>query len=238
MNKSGFTLVEVIAVIAVLGILMGISITAVTKYIEKAKNETEVEMTETVKKATVSYIQANKDLAPKEDGSSVDIYVSELYDNKYITEKLVNGDKIDCMSDSYTRVTKIHDNKYKYSVYLNCGGKEIKNEARTIKPVIGNFKFNNLDDINNMSFSFSIFIDNEDDYIDNYSYIIYSKINSNYDYEEVYDSGPISGNHKSSISDTIKVKELISFINNNDLKVKVIVKSSSGITNTKTINAK
>lgn len=239
MNNKGFTLVEVLATIAILSILMGISIPIVTKYIDKAKAESDEEMTETVKKATVSYIQANKDLAPKEDGSSIDVSVNDLYKNKYITEELVNSNKESCMDSSYTRVTKVHEDKYKYDVYLYCGGKELTNQVKSSKPEIGNFKFSNLDDLDNMKFSFSLFIDNNDDYIEEYSYIIYAKLTEdNEDYEEVYDSGPLSGNHVSNLSKTVRVKDMVNFITNNNIKVTVNVKSNTGITNTKTITAK
>ena len=238
MNKKGFTLVELLATIAIIGILMGISISAVSRYINKAKLETEDDMTETVKKTTISYLQENKNLVPKEDGSYTDIYVTELYNNNLLTEKLVNGNKEDCMDGSYTRVTKISEDKYKYDVYLYCAGRLITNEVSSNKPEIGNFRFINLDDIDNMSFTFSLFISSKEDFIEEYSYIIYSKINSDGSYEEVYNSGTISGDNQSSINNTIKVKDKVDFINNNRLQVKVTVKSSSGIVNTKTITAK
>ena len=238
MNNKGFTLVEVLATIAILAILFGVSVPVVSKYINKAKVESDEEMTETVKKATVSYIQANKDLAPKEDGSSVEVYVTELYQNKYITHELINSNSESCMDGSYTQVTKVEEGKYKYDVYLFCGGKEIKNEVKSSKPEIGNFKFSDLDDLDKMSFSYSLFIDNKDEYIEEYSYIIYAKMSKDSDYDEVYDSGPISGNHLSTIGNTVRIKDKVSFINTNDIKVTINVKSNTGISNTKTITSK
>ena len=237
MNKKGFTLVEVLAVIAILGILFGVSIPMVTRYIEKSKQESDEEMTETVKKATVSYLQANKELAPKDDGTSVEIPVTELLSHKYITHELINTKGENCMENSYTLVTKVEEDRYTYDVYLYCGGTLIKNESASGKPSISNLKFSDTDDISNMSFSFSLFVD-KNEFIKEYSYVIYAKMNEYNDYEEVYDSGSLSGNNASTLSKTVKIKDQASFINTNKIKVVVTVINNKGIKNTKTITAK
>lgn len=237
MDRKGFTLVELLATILILGILMGISITAVSKYINKAKTETEEDIVNTVKQATVSYLQDNKSFLPKEDGASVDIYVNDLYDAKYITNKLVNGNKEECMESSYAHVTKVKGNKYLYDVYLYCAGRLITDEVTSNTPIIGNFRFNNLDDINNMNFTFSLSINNSNDYIDEYSYVIYYKANSESEYEEVYNSGSISGNHNPKINETINIKDKIPFVSNNNIKVTITVKSNTGISNSETITS-
>ena len=55
LNRKGFTLVELLAVIAVLGIIIGIATMNVISIINKSKNETRKEMIGNLKEAAISY---------------------------------------------------------------------------------------------------------------------------------------------------------------------------------------
>ena len=39
MNKKGFTLIEIISVIVIMGILMGIAIAGTSRYLDKTRNQ-------------------------------------------------------------------------------------------------------------------------------------------------------------------------------------------------------
>ena len=64
-NKKGFTLVELLAVITILGILSLGTIGYVNQMIDKSKKEKLSQQEKTVKMAAESYLQANRSELPK-----------------------------------------------------------------------------------------------------------------------------------------------------------------------------
>ena len=60
MNKKGFTMIELLAAIVVMGILSVLAITGVTRLIEKSKDEKKEDYAQMLKIAAQSYMEANK----------------------------------------------------------------------------------------------------------------------------------------------------------------------------------
>lgn len=119
MKKNGFTLVELLAVIVVLGIIMSIAGTAVLKQKKKA-NQGEVD----------SLYNTIKSLGP-------DVYLSEketpacysagwLKENEYLNSEIKNpaNSKENC--EAYLIINQGEDNMF--DAYIKCSGLEPKGE--------------------------------------------------------------------------------------------------------------
>lgn len=93
-TNKGFTLVELIAVIAIIGILSGIAVGAVSKYQIKARNETYKNYEDNLNSATKNYLLYNTGEIPGE-GLSKDINSDNLIQENYLDEMVdpVNNKK-------------------------------------------------------------------------------------------------------------------------------------------------
>lgn len=115
MKEKGFTLVEVLAVIVVLGLLIAIIAPTVNNLIKDSEDALESKQISTIIDATKQYVTMNSDLLPDE-GDSTCIYLSDLIDNGVIdndtiinpkTKEEMNG----CVLISYNE----NYNQYEYS---------------------------------------------------------------------------------------------------------------------------
>ena len=64
LNKKGFTLVEIIGVVAILGIVSVVGLVSVNSIIQKGKDEHYVAAKKNLKITAESYAQANRDYLP------------------------------------------------------------------------------------------------------------------------------------------------------------------------------
>ena len=84
-RKKGFTLVELLAVLVILGIVLAIVATNVFGILQESKDDSYDTQIEMLKQSTKEYVSDNKTKLFKEsDTICVSIY--DLYKNKYITE--------------------------------------------------------------------------------------------------------------------------------------------------------
>ena len=133
MNKKGFTMIELLAAIVILGILSVLAIVGVSGLIEKSKEEDQRQQENTLKMAAESYYSSNRSELPKEIGKKKIISASDLKKSKYLKEDIKdkNGDL--CMSgdnESYVEVYKKSETKYIYKSAI-CGRKESKGDVAT-----------------------------------------------------------------------------------------------------------
>ena len=112
MNKKGFTMIELLAAIVVMGILSVLAITGVTRLIEKSKDEKKEDYAQMLKIAAQSYMEANKGELPKRSGNQTYVTAPTLKDKRYLKE-----DEGGCVE-----VHKKSNTTYEYVVKLdgNC----------------------------------------------------------------------------------------------------------------------
>jgi len=119
-NQKGFTLVELLAVITILGILSLGTVGYVSNMIDKSKKEQIEQQEKSIIMAAESYFQANRSELPKALGEEKTIEIQKLIDSKYLKEKVQNGNGVDCTAHSTVTVKKESKTRYEYSVLLNC----------------------------------------------------------------------------------------------------------------------
>ncbi len=119
MNKKGFTLVELIAIIVILGVVLVIAIPTVSNIVENSRiesfNKSEVTMIEAAK----GYMLLNTKYIPANIGDTTEITVEEMQANKTLGV-IVNPWNESEKCSGYVLTTKVADKEYTYHPYLNC----------------------------------------------------------------------------------------------------------------------
>jgi len=239
-SKKGFSLVELLSIIVIVGIIITISIIAITKTIDSSRKNSLSLQEKLLKETTKTYIQENKDKAPKVVGESVNISLKELKDKKYLTEDIYNSSKESCMKDSYVRVYKLNNKELTYLPLIYCGN-ERKSELDIPIPTVKTIFTNNNDEED----SDLIFTDLDKSKlnikltggktkgkskIELYSYqmIISLRTKSDPILKDYYDSGVVYLNNKYNYTINNKITDYINSSNITSINVTVIVTNSVG----------
>ncbi len=114
MNKKGFSLVELLAVIAIMGILSGICILAVTRYISNSKKKTYKNFEENLRGAAVNYLSSHTELSTVSGG--VTLTYSTLVEGQYLEELKDPGNQSKKCDASYVKVTGTRDSATSYNI--------------------------------------------------------------------------------------------------------------------------
>ena len=120
-NKKGFTFVEILAAITILGILTGVAVVAVSNIIENGKKEHYETAEKNLSLAGQSYVQTNRAYLPKAIGQKTKIKLSTLVEKNYIQPIKDYSDNNCDMEASYVQVFKYSQNDYSYVPVLKCG---------------------------------------------------------------------------------------------------------------------
>ena len=226
-NKKGFTLVELLAVVVILGIIMMVSIPAVSKWITRSKGESKTAQEKTLLLAGQAYAQGNSKILPKAIGESKLIKAIDLKKANYLKDDLKDSNKNDCMKDSVVRIYKYDKNGYSYTAYLYCEGDVVPNVIEGVRPTISfEFKGDNLEeeiyqDVSKAGFRITIDggkKDGKDLGIDGYTYSISVKYAGTGEIVEIFNSGSLNAGGKEklviekSLSDYTNITTLSEFM--------------------------
>lgn len=129
-NDKGFTLVEVLAVVVILGIIAGIGIPMVTRYIEKTRKQSYETMESSIYDGARNYVMdENIYLGKCTDGyEDIETGMDNLLVDYQYVDKLVDpaSSGANCTYDVYgcmdEDATASRLSTYKYKIELNCSG--------------------------------------------------------------------------------------------------------------------
>ena len=125
-NRKGFTLLELLAVIIILGILMGLAYMGVSRYIRSSNDALYEDYEKNISTGATNYLIDHTGSLPLE-GQTIRIDASKLICEGYI--KSLEDPKVDgatCNLESYAIVTRKEDSDngnmdIEYKACLKCG---------------------------------------------------------------------------------------------------------------------
>ena len=121
MNKKAFTLVEILAVVVLLGVILAFATPKVISIINESTIKAYVAMEKNIQKAASDYVLVDELVLPTTSGQHK---VIDL--NKLVSEKMINTvyDAKDTDSEclGYVVVTKKDEYGYNYNTCLFCSG--------------------------------------------------------------------------------------------------------------------
>ncbi len=119
-KRKGFTLVELLGAIVILGILSTIAILSLTKVLESSHKKYYDTQVKLFQAAGQTYFSDHKDLLPTINFGINQVDLGTLIDQGYINE-IVDYNKEECYKDkSYVTVTRRGPSSYVYQAFLSC----------------------------------------------------------------------------------------------------------------------
>ena len=118
MNKKGFTIIELLAVILVVSILLIIAVPTILKFMKKGTSAYYTSLESELKVAGADYVETYRSLLPQYIDHVRVISLEELVDNKYI-DPVVDEKGNACTGQ--VAIKKIKQDSYEYYSCLRCG---------------------------------------------------------------------------------------------------------------------
>lgn len=120
-NKNGFTLIELISIIIILGIIGLITVPAINGTIQSSKTKALEKQKESIVNITKEYILDHTDLLPETDGESKQITLTDLKSADLITnEDIINPSSNEVMNGCVTITYNGLKDKYSYEYIDEC----------------------------------------------------------------------------------------------------------------------
>ena len=239
MNNRGFTMVELLGAIVILGILSITSIVSVQRLIEKSHKEEMRSLKRTLSEAAESYALAHQSIRPREIGKTRSITAKVLKEARYLKEDLKNYRDESCMENSYVDIKKTAKSNYEYKAYLYCGDEKPVEEEAKDKPHItatfedgsGNEHTNSFSNVVDGKLIITILGSQTDDTVgvDSYSYSISAKTEDDPNLHEVYNSGNINAYKQKKIVKEHMLKEYLNVSQNTDFHIRVKAINTLGV---------
>jgi type IV pilus assembly protein PilA len=128
-NERGLTLIELLAVIVILGIIAAIAIPAIGGLIDNSKKDAHVSNAQQMINAAKIAVTADKDLIPaNSNGGTTEISLGQLENDGYLeTLKDPDGNKTSYNRTASKVVITNNNNKLSYSVKLVNGTRGVQN---------------------------------------------------------------------------------------------------------------
>lgn len=117
MKKNAFTLIELLAVIVILGAIMLIAVPSFQKYVFKTEDTYYKNLEKTLETAAIDYVSDHRNLLPNNVGSVISIQKEDLINGKYI-EDIVDTKEKSC--EAQALVQMLEKGKYEYIACINC----------------------------------------------------------------------------------------------------------------------
>ncbi len=130
-RKNGYTIIEILAVILIIGLLLAIAVPAVNKQLNDFRVNYYEKLEESIKAGGQDYISDKRFSKPKDLLYSKVITLKELEDAKYIDEVVDYVGKSCDVENSYVVVVKTSEKDYEYHTCLKCSYDEY--ETNTTK---------------------------------------------------------------------------------------------------------
>ena len=115
MNKKGFTLIELMAVVTILVILSLIIVPIVDKNVKRSKDDMYKIQVENIRMAGVGYFSDNVSSRPSV-GSFCSVPISILVDQGYISGDVVNPKTGESFGDIYIQIKNIGSSKWSIQI--------------------------------------------------------------------------------------------------------------------------
>lgn len=203
-NKKGFTLVEILAAIVILGILTGVAIVSVSYILSKSKAGFYKNLENQLILAAKSYYADHRTLLPQNIGQKRQVNLETLIKNNYLKRgDVVDYGKSECDTDSsYIKVIKSSNKDYIYTIFLQCPSYSVDDQKK-IQDIKATVTITGEDEISNSKAIINMSVDEEINRIASYQYIIYKND------KLIYASNNISGNDQASIIKNISLKKYV-----------------------------
>ena len=219
-NNKGFTFVEILAAVTVLGILTVIAIVGVSRILERSHTEFYKNQEKNLILAAQSYMNNNKSKLPKIIGKKSKVTAKELKEANYLKKNVTEYDGKTVCDDqnTYVNVFKFGKTDYSYTAVVSCTNYANKDEVgETAAPKITvDFNPNNRDlevvknDLQNAKVVIDFYGDNDGNTnLLSYNYAVYVvvKSGSNVKYVELYDTGNKESGRVNSLTKTIDLSK-------------------------------
>lgn len=202
-NNKGFTMIELLAAIVLLGILAATAIAAVSWILQRSKDNYYVTLEKNVTMAAENYYVDNRAALPKAIGQSRRILLKTLVEKNYLKE-VVDYNKDDCTASnkSYIKVVKYSNSDYIYKAYFDCPGYKTTEEEQ-IKDINIQVSFDYEEsNINDATAKIKI-SSTEDNKIASFEYTIYK------DGQHVYQSENINAGYVENVNRTVELNKYV-----------------------------
>jgi prepilin-type N-terminal cleavage/methylation domain len=118
MEQKGFTMIELLVVIVILGVLSLIIYPVINRQMNKSKNDLYESQIKMITTAARNWGADNLGSLPSNDGEQINVTLGALQTLGYIEEKLINPKTKKEFDENIIITIKLENNSLKYSVGL------------------------------------------------------------------------------------------------------------------------